>query len=209
MAKLSFSLIGLSVSSMEKKAIQAAAENLAKTKAAMSAMRNASTFEQLESAWSDFLIAAHRIYTKLEQGAKVDGRSIAWFGRKKNERSTNTLLQYIHHARNADEHGLIKITKRKPFSLTLGVGPGAWEFNGTIGRDVQMKITPLGGQVEGVSKAWEYTPGEVQLVPVTDRGVQYDPPLTQNSEVLSPLAAAGAAISQLQLVVEEAQNLSV
>ena len=60
----------------------------------------------LESAWWTFLLAASGVYAKLEQGSKGHGKSEAWYGRLTHERRTDPLLSYVHHARNAEEHGL-------------------------------------------------------------------------------------------------------
>jgi hypothetical protein len=191
---------------MDKKAIDASIASLMKAAAAVVVMEAAKTFAELESAWSDFLINAHRVYTKLEQGAKTNGKSKDWFGRKKHERKTDPLMRYMHHARNVDEHGLAEITERAPSSLALGVGPGSWQFDGTIGPGGLMTVTALGGQVPGVSKFMEYTPAKVRMVKVKDRGVAYDPPLGQNSADLHPLDAAKLS-SYLQKMVEEAGHL--
>jgi hypothetical protein len=126
---------------------------------------------------SDFLIAANRIFSKLEQGSKTNGQSKAWFGRKRHERRTNPLLRYIHHARNADEHGLAKVTDRTASGLALGVGPGMWRFDGTTGPGGGLQITAMGGQVPGLSKFVEIIPSKVRLIKVFDCGDPYDPPL--------------------------------
>ena len=59
-----------------------------------------------ESAWTYFLTAASGVYSKLEQGAKTNGKSQAWYGRVKHERRKDQLLSYLHHARNTEEHSL-------------------------------------------------------------------------------------------------------
>jgi hypothetical protein len=66
----------------------------------------------IETLWENFLIAANGIYSKLERGAKTNGKSKAWYGRKKHERKNDPLLSYLHHARNAAEHGIQRITSR-------------------------------------------------------------------------------------------------
>ena len=50
-------------------------------------------FAHAEEAWTDFLLAASTIYTKLEQGAKTSGQSAAWFGRKKKQRRDDPVLR--------------------------------------------------------------------------------------------------------------------
>jgi hypothetical protein len=194
---------------MEKKAIDAAVIAANRGRAALAAMEKSANFSELELAWSDFLFAAHRIYTKLEQGAKANGPSRAWFGRKKHERKADTLLCYIHHARNVDEHGLAEITEKKPGGIALGVGPGAWRLDGTIGPGGTMTVTALGGQVPGVSKFAEIIPAKIIMVPVVDRGDKYDPPKALDGSDMPPTDAAKLAFGQLERIIEEAEKLAV
>jgi hypothetical protein len=171
---------------MDKTAVTAASESLARAEAALRDIEAAQTVGEIEKAWSDFLTAANRVFSKLQQGAKSNGQTAAWYARIRHERKRDKLLRYLRHARNADEHGLAKVTERTSPSLALGVGPGAWRFDGTIGPGGQMKVTALGGQVVGQSKFVEIIPSKVRLVKVIDRGVSYDPPLDANSKELLP-----------------------
>jgi hypothetical protein len=179
----------------------------ARAAAALRDIERAQTLGAIETAWSDFLIAAGRLFSRLEQGAKTNSQSEAWFGRKKHERRTIPMLTYIHHARNADEHGLAKVTDRTVPGIALGVGPGAWRFDGTLGPSGQMRITALGGQVPGVSKFVEAVPSKVPLIRVMDRGVSYDPPLDLTSTVLLPNEVAARALTYLQQMIEQARQL--
>jgi hypothetical protein len=92
-------------------AIQLCLKKLEKAQSALQRLEHAKNLKETEAAWSDLLMAAASIYSKLEQASKLTGKTTAWYGRVKHERKTDTLLSYIHHARNADEHGLEDITK--------------------------------------------------------------------------------------------------
>jgi hypothetical protein len=76
---------------------------------ALAALSAAKAIEDAEAAWTDFLIAAATIYSKLEQGAKGSGRCEGWFGRKKRARKDDQLLRYLHFARNSNEHGIERV----------------------------------------------------------------------------------------------------
>jgi hypothetical protein len=123
---------------MDRTALRHAWERLQQAENACTALQGAQTLGEIERAWSAFLSAASAIYSKLEKGAKGTGSCEGWFGRIKHERRTDPLLSYIHHARNADEHGIVDITERVPgvFAISgdvhihhLAVGP-----NGIAGR---------------------------------------------------------------------------
>jgi len=136
-----------------------------------------------------------------------NGKSSGWYGRQKHERRTDPVLKYIHHARNADEHGIAKVTERTAPGLALGVGPGMWRFDGTVGPGGQLKITAMGGQVPGQSKFVETVPGKVRLVKVVDSGDVYDPPRDPQLKELLPNEVAGLALDYLRGMIEEAEQL--
>jgi hypothetical protein len=91
---------------MHPNAVSQAKVRLQKAEAALARLETAKQLAPIEEAWSDFLIASGGIYSKLEQGAKGFGKSAAWFGKRKKERKDDSLLSYLHHARNSDEHGI-------------------------------------------------------------------------------------------------------
>lgn len=74
---------------MNPEAIEQAKSRLAKAEKALAELKAASYFDDAESAWSDFLLAASGIYSKLEQGSKGYPKSAPWFGAEKNLRKRN------------------------------------------------------------------------------------------------------------------------
>jgi hypothetical protein len=93
-------------------AVEHAKRRLRKAERAIDALKAATDFDSAEEAWTDFLLAASAVYSKLEQGSKANGKSAGWYGRKKKERRDDPLLRYLHHARNSDEHGIERIVER-------------------------------------------------------------------------------------------------
>tara|TARA_R110002049_G_scaffold141695_1_gene303464 strand:+ start:350 stop:820 length:471 start_codon:yes stop_codon:yes gene_type:complete len=63
-------------------------------------------FDELEEAWCGFLSNAHTVSVKLQRGTHGHPRSLLWYSRLARDRKSDPLLQYIHQARNADEHNL-------------------------------------------------------------------------------------------------------
>lgn len=193
---------------MDKAAISASRDLLERAKTASTAVDNAASLKEIETGWSNFLTSANRVFSKLEQGAKKNGKSNAWFNQKRVERRENALLRYLQHARNVDEHGLERVTERTQPGLALGVGPGAWRFDGTLGPGGTFQVTALGGQVPGKSKFVEKIPSKVKLVSVSDRGVSYSPPKDENGKELLPNDAAKSALVYLTSMVDEADLLA-
>lgn len=90
-----------------------AADRLQMAEEALAHLKQATDFRAAEKAWTSFLIAASAFYSKLDQGAKGHGRSSAWFGLKKRQRRDDSVLRYLHFARNSNEHGIERVTERK------------------------------------------------------------------------------------------------
>src|ERR1700732_2996063 len=147
---------------MKPEAIHHARERLKKAENAVASLRSAKNLDAAEAAWVEFLIAANSIYSKLENGAKGGGRSEAWFGRMKHDRKNDELLNYIHHARNVDEHGIERITEKDPgyFAIT-----GDMRLDGTIGPGQTLRVTQIPG---GRPVGFESKPTRLKLIPVTD-----------------------------------------
>jgi hypothetical protein len=191
---------------MKKAALAVARTCLEETKAALCSMESADSLAKMETAWSDFLIKANRVYTKLEQGAKGNNKSAPWFGRKQSERKKDPLLRYIKNARHADEHGLERVTARHGHGVGLGAAPGK---SVAINEPIRISNTEKGSTVEFLGSGKPpsglvvhfYPPG-VRLVEVTNRGVKYQPP-----EDTNPTSVAKKAITCLEALVAEAEKL--
>jgi hypothetical protein len=97
---------------MDKHALEMAQVEFDRAFQAMTDLGAADHFAEIERHWSAFLVAAGRVYTKLEQGSKSNLKCSEWWGRKIHERRCEPLLAYVWHARNADEHGIKKSPER-------------------------------------------------------------------------------------------------
>jgi hypothetical protein len=189
---------------MDKSAVDVASRNLTKAIASLDAMNKSKRSDEFYTAWSDFLVAANRVFSKLEQGAKISGQSKAWFGRKMHERRTDPLLSYLHHARNVDEHGLTASTKL----LGIKFGAPKIERGLRLGR-FGPKPTPTVIDDRIVFPILA-DPSSAQLFAVVDRGVIYNPPTEHLGSAIQDRSAgsiAEIAVSFLRRMVDEAREL--
>jgi len=109
---------------MDSEAIAKAKKRVARASIALEAIRNATTLAEMEVAWTDYLLAHNSTFTVLEQGAKVSPQSRQWFGGIKRTRRGDPLLNYLHQARNADEHDIPSIVERRlAGGITFGEQP--------------------------------------------------------------------------------------
>lgn len=200
---------------MQKIAVEHAKQRLAKARDAMADFEKASSLDVAKSAWSDFLIAASGVYSKLEQGAKGNGKSEGWYGKVKSKRRKDPLLSYIHHARNADEHGLGEIAKKVPghWSLKLERGSAVRLSGGLhLGSDsskTDLKIKTVKGKPPTI----EVRQPSLALVSVVDSrfGDTFAPPSRHLGTAIEPKPdeVARLALAYLEGLISQADSLVV
>lgn len=194
---------------MQLQAIETSKDKLRKAKNALADYNAAKSFDQALDAWTTFLNAVGGVYAKLEQGCKGNKNSEAWFNRKHQERKTDKMLQYLHQARNADEHGLARVARN---DLATGINK-TLAFNERIPVKVQFleadRKTPKGEPRDAVVAG-----PSARLVAVTNRGQTYAPPSEHLGEPL-PYGedfhdvVMGAAIEYIETMIAEAEALVV
>lgn len=125
------------------------------------------TFEEYEALWREVLRRLERAWSKTQ--AAVYMRP----GWKKIEsevahlRKADPLLRYVLHARNADEHSIQDLTKDYAWNLSA---------------------VPHAG---GIRITW--SPWDRPLLPVTNRGVVYEPPRVHLGKSIKGLLQNGIA----------------
>jgi hypothetical protein len=207
------------IESMDSPALQKCLERFENAKAALQRLESSLDLKETASAWSDLIMAACSLFSKLQQAAKTAGGGAkSWFDRVKNERDTDTLLSYIHHARNADYHGLEDITRianrqatmriQEPFDpkkldgvkVTIGMdSTGAPEIRVSDGAPISVE---------------HYKQPTVVLVEIKDKRnkISYPTPSTHLGKQLEdtrPLAVGRLTVSYLASVMDEARRNGV
>ena len=193
---------------MKKAAIIKAQRRLDKARKALENVAHSTNHDDFESAWTDLLISLNTIMTVLEKGAKDSPQSRQWFGGKKKEVRTDPLLRYLVQARNADEHGLEKVSEHVPASLSVGRGNRFVHIEYVkfdhLGR-MSAKFTALDGRPLDVT----HTLPHAALVAVSDDrfGDTFAPPnehLGQSIDDPSPYWAGEKAVAYYQALITEA-----
>jgi hypothetical protein len=214
---------------MKPNAIQQAEQRLISAQEALDAFKGAETKPDIAAArrhWSSFLAEGAGVFTKLEQGAKCCGKCAAWFGRVKNLRKKDQLLSYLHHARDADTHGLDEVTVHAPQGLSIktggafGLGEAGIDFSFKNQDDAApqpVKITVMDGS--GVERdvtsqvVQQHTDHRLVLVKVTDGrfGDSFNPPAIHLQSPLNdaaPAAVGSLAIDYLRSLIDEAKTIT-
>lgn len=174
---------------MDESAIRKATAALENARHALRDLELAETFPGADRAWSEFLVQTHRVFLKLKEGTKGDGRAEAWYGRIANQRKNDPLLQYLHHARNSDEHSLEEV---KPPITAMSVEPPEITKPGfqTVTLTVQLDV--IG-----------------HLAPVIDRDVHYGVPNEHLGQFIrdpTPISVGHLALAYLANLIEDAKG---
>jgi hypothetical protein len=196
---------------MDPNAVEQAKRRWERAEKAMQDLRDAKEFEAAENAWIDFLHAAGTIYTKLEQGAKISGKSQGWFGLKKKERKDDLVLRYLHFARNSDEHGIERLVTEFAGSA-LGVKELGQKLAFNEKAHVRVKrVDPITNQPDGLETDGIIEGPCMRLVRATDKRFNdyCDPPENCDGTVIycSPNILGACALPRLQKIISEARGL--
>jgi len=205
------------IESMDSPALQKCLERFEKAKAALQRLEKSQDLKETASAWSDLLMAAGSLYSKLQQAAKTTVAK-AWYDRVKDERKSDTLLSYIYHARNADEHGLEDITKiaNRQASVRFHEPFDPKKLEGvqvTIGTD--STGSPHIRVSDGAPISVEhYKQPTVVLVEIKDKRnkISYPTPSTHLGKQLEdtrPLAVGRLAVAYLASLIDDARRNGV
>lgn len=195
---------------MNARGFRHAERALAKVQTCFARLQQADDLEEVADAWEDFLQAAAKVYEKFRAASRGDPQTWGWFGRVEEERRSDPLLCYLHHARNADFHRFEEIVE--PAGPIHGIkSTGGVRINSL--QIIQGRL--VSGSLEPTSPASEITismyPSHLRLLPVTDRGIVYDVPTQHEGRevgVISVMKAAELAVGYLnRLVVAASQFL--
>ncbi|WP_454886184.1 hypothetical protein [Sphingomonas oryzagri] len=167
-------------------------------------------FMKFARLWSQYLSAWKGVYTVLEQGAKGSAESEAWFEAAKQARIADPILNYLYHARNADEHGLKRVV-----GFTTGTQVFELDQPATGFEKLQIERNRITGQftasVDGspIRMIASSGPG-FALEPVHKRnGRQVGPPLYSGDQYdfLTPRRAAEMGLEHIRNIIEAAAAL--
>jgi hypothetical protein len=197
---------------MRRAAVEKAKDRLTSAKARLKNLESSTDYGSARRHWYDFLISSNAVFSVLEQGSKSFGKSETWFGRKKGERKGDPLLCYLHHARNADEHNVPSVTEidRQKIVFVEDGNPVASIENMTGNTGT---FRPASDQQEvSLKKVNELRiyPERAKLIPVRDRGDDYDPPSEHLGSPISdsaPTEVAKLMVQYIEQIIDEAESL--
>jgi hypothetical protein len=196
----------------ESNAITQCRLRLTRLENAVSALSKSGNSKEAHLAWADIISSLGTIYSKLEQGSKISGEAMAWFGRVKNERKTDPLLSYAHHARNSEEHGVEWVVSQR------GRGIGVRQMSGGSFMAERQPdgsyATMFFGDLRNPPPIIEHLPPSLQLLPVHDSryGDTFNPPTHHLGEPIgddTAIAVAPLLLDYAKKLIEAAVHFGV
>ncbi|WP_027991925.1 hypothetical protein [Sinorhizobium meliloti] len=164
---------------------------------------SASDHPEIVDLWDEFLHDLQAIFNAVGNAAGTNGKSQAWFARKKQERKNDELLQYLHQARHAAEHGIAPIASRMPGLMTIKTPDGVPLFvipelilDPDFEKNTNLKVA--------------HALPQVVLTVVQNKGVLYKPPTVHLGVSLADRSIANVAwlgLSYHARMVAEAETM--
>jgi hypothetical protein len=168
-------------------------------------MQRAALYSAFSREWETFLHTAGLVYSKLGEGAVGCGVSTNWIARKRQDRKADPLLQYVHQARNGEEHGLEPSIEH---AYRVVVTPGVMEeYFARFEPNGDMIL--LNSDMEPAAKSLPLT-GALRSVTNSKFGDVFPPPTMHLGLLLgepSAFEVARLAISYLEGLITEATQL--
>lgn len=188
---------------MLQKAVDKARVDLDVAEKNLAAMQS-NDWATIENAWNAFVGAAGRVYSKLQQGAKANEDSKAWFEEVVEVRGGDPLLSYLWAARNILEHTIEEVAVLDPGSTTqiIPTETDLAALHEAL-KDDPRPYVPLA--------LLEVVPPHVRLRPLRDRQRLVEVPrehLGKSLNGVSTRDAGYAALSYLRGVVDEADKMA-
>jgi hypothetical protein len=175
---------------------------LTAARAAVQAMRDATSFEAFAIAWQTFLDRLEKVWVKAERECQTFRTKFEpWQGTFKVLRKDDPLLRYLHQARHADQHSIQPTAAERLAGITLEIPP-----KGTV----ELRMDEEKGQVIIVGPhriTSRQGPGNM-LLPLENRGTKYDPPeehLGRKLTAADPLAVAEVGLAFYEDFVRQAE----
>lgn len=181
--------------------IEKAGRRLELAKKQIERLKAAQSHIDFEDDWYLFLVCARNVISMIELGAAESPAVSHWFEKRRSQRHTHPVANYMHHARHDDEHGLTHVTGRA-VKTSLGADDAVLGVHPTRGYPM------MGFAVDqGIKRDF------CQLAPVTnsndvreiDRGTRTGPPRLidpPTDEYLGNPAPEDQAIKAAELQIE-------
>lgn len=160
-------------------------QELERARNAIDRMKAATNHAEFEDAWKEYLSRLERAWNKAQAHFMKSPKWHSWAGKYITQRRADPLLKYLTNARGAEEHSVGEITERVSGNMTIGARGGAMHVYGfgMSSRGLFVDAAPATPDAELVIG---FKPERTKLLPVVNRGVQYDVPTAHLGDAIDP-----------------------
>lgn len=189
--------------------LKAAKLEIESARSAIRRMEAAADSTEYRSAWNEFLGAIEKCWNKTERALKDDTKFQPWQGQYENRRKNESMLLYLKHARNVDQHTLEESTLPLASSTAVAIRPKSGRTSaGEILKSIRLGPNGASSVDENVELKQLNFPPRMLLRPVIDRGATYPVPTEYKGTVLhsDPLVVARLALEFYEDFVGKAEQ---
>ena len=155
---------------------------LTKARAAIEAMLHATSLDEFEQAWKEYLGRIERIWYKASSHFGKSPKWKSWKRPHEKQREQDPLLAYLKAARGAEEHSVTEIVTQEQGRISVSAPPeGPWGPVGNIKLYSDGTLT-----YDGPPGAVKFNPARMVLATVTERGRSFPPPTRHAGQVIDP-----------------------
>lgn len=182
-------------------------KELNRAKRCIERMRSATSYDEYDEAWSDFLSRIENVFSRIKVAAETHKKYPSFSSRTNHLRATDSLLVYLKQARNSVHHGIADTSKYVTGGFGINpVAPGGSVHIKSLTFDKNGNINIIAGSPIKVN----VIPSSVEAIPCRNRGVTYNPPDSHLGKALktkSPIDIAVLGIEFYESYLAEAENL--
>lgn len=149
-------------------------------------------FEGFESIWYSFLMNHSGFFTVLEQAAKSNPNSKAWFKGVKQFRLEDPILLYVYQARNFDEHNGVSSVFRHGFLFKPKTKNAIVRYRGADGKRLSSPKITVTKSADGSDAQLEIIPPGIRFRTVWNKWGVFEFPKTYSHPILEELLRSGA-----------------
>lgn len=152
---------------------------IARAEQAISAMRAASSIDEFDEHWKQFLHRLERIWNKAVAHFGRSPKWGNWAAKYEKDRRQDMLLSYLCNARGAEEHTTAEVTGRERGGIGIGLadGVGVQPDGSVLIESLIVKSSPEKIHVQSAQPLKiTFIPEKVRMEPVVNRGRTYPVP---------------------------------
>lgn len=188
---------------------------IARAELAIAAMRSASSIDEFDEQWKQFLHRLERIWNKAIAHFGRSPKWGNWAAKYEKDRRQDMLLSYLCNARGAEEHSTADVTGRERGGIGIGLADGVGiQPDGSVRIErLIIESSPERIHIQSVQPLKvTFFPEKVRMEPVVNRGRMYSVPTSHLGKAFDSAdlpAVAEVALQYYKSAISKAEEFFV